>query len=157
MLKSSASTGKGVYGWSSVRVERTPVAGSQVGAGMYGEVAQKSVKLPSVCPGCLLFSIKHENFILAIPAASAWLDNMAASILIYADNHVPSPPYYIASPKIGSLDTWVPFKVISERTGINPQMARSPARFIPLLQLSPHRPNLSIESLPISTPIATKG
>jgi len=68
MLKSSASTGKGVYGWSSVRVERTPVAGSQVGAGMYGEVAQKSVKLPSVCPGCLLFSIKHARLKMSLPS-----------------------------------------------------------------------------------------
>jgi len=53
MLKSTASNAKGVYGCSSVRVERTPVAGSQVGAGMYGEDAQKSVELPSKYPGAL--------------------------------------------------------------------------------------------------------
>jgi len=54
-LKSSAATAKGVYGWSSVRIERTPVALSQVGAGMYGEVAQKSVELPSKYPGPFVF------------------------------------------------------------------------------------------------------
>jgi len=47
-LMSSASTAKGVYDLSSVRVERTPVAGSQFVAGMYAEIAQKPVKLPSI-------------------------------------------------------------------------------------------------------------
>jgi len=50
---SSASTAKGVYGWSSVRVERTPVSGSQIVDGMYGEIAQKFVELPSEYPGAL--------------------------------------------------------------------------------------------------------
>jgi len=56
----------------------------------------------------------------------------------------------------GLSQNWVigymgPFKVIPERTGINLQMARSPARLIPLLQLSPYRPNLSIKSLPFDS------
>jgi len=52
-LMSSALTAKDVYCWASARVERIPVAGSQVGAGTYDEVAQISVKLPSKYPGAL--------------------------------------------------------------------------------------------------------
>jgi len=39
-------------------------------------------------------------------AASAWLDSMAATISISADHR----SYYMASFKIGSLDTWVHLK-----------------------------------------------
>nr|XP_016926957.1 uncharacterized protein LOC108007718 isoform X2 [Drosophila suzukii] len=43
-------------------------------------------------------------------AASAWLDSMAATISISADHRSYTPPYYMASLKIGSLDTWVHLK-----------------------------------------------
>jgi len=38
-------------GWSSVRVERPPVAGQPSRAGRYGEVAQMSVELQINIPG----------------------------------------------------------------------------------------------------------
>jgi len=40
-------------GQSEIRVERTPVAGSQVGAGSYVEVAQISAELLNKYPGAL--------------------------------------------------------------------------------------------------------
>jgi len=44
----SASTEESGYGWTSRRVERLiPVAGSQIVALMYGEIAQRSVELPN--------------------------------------------------------------------------------------------------------------
>jgi len=58
---SSASTAKGVYGWSRSllwRIERTPVAGSQIVADMNGEIAQKS---SSLCPSWQdLFNLKKK-------------------------------------------------------------------------------------------------
>jgi len=69
-------------------------------------------------------------------------------LLIIAPRHITWP--------LSTLGHWIhgPFEVIPERTGINLQMARSPARLIPLLQLSPYRPKLSITSLPLDS-IAT--
>jgi len=66
-------------------------------------------------------------------------------LLIIAPRHITWP--------LSTLGHWIhgPFEVIPERTGINLQMARSPARLIPLLQLSPYRPKLSITSLPLDS------
>ncbi|XP_070851765.1 uncharacterized protein [Drosophila suzukii] len=81
-------------------------------------------------------------------AKSGWQDSMAATITVSADHR----PRHITWP-LSALGHWIhgPFEVIPERTGINLQMARSPARLIPLLQLSPYRPKLSITSLPLDS------